>query len=1203
MKSFVPCIYLLAATGSQLAFAVNGLDAYRDGNYALAAKSIADQASKDPVADYYMGRMRLYGYGQLKNNPMSLRYFNKAAEKGVLAAQQLLARYKLVEEKDYEKALFWFKKAAEAGDLQAQMYCAAAYNFGLGTAKNTDVARRYFIDAARNDNAIAQMALADQFLDTRDQRTKKLGVIWLTKAANQGNTQAEVKLGEMYAKGQVVTRDPAKAEELLTKAVNKKSVAALIALADLAVSQNDAAKAKELLTKAAESKDPKAQYALARFYMNPKLDTFDEKQAFSLMLEAAQQQLLAAQQDLALMYKDGKGVTVDAGLASQWEAKAKTTEAAQSKQKPEVLAASWLSEGKATNFAAETYNPGGIFTAWHNPQALKENNYNQAPQMELITRAELYKPDFNMTEPAQIAINDYFDLIAPTLNSKHNKAWSFPRYPLDPQIEGLMHNESLAVKHSPGVKMISDSSPYPEDSNPDSLNYTDQKTKGWENQANFQSMLSKLYGQAILGDSFAQFEIGQLYQYGVAVMKNPQQAIVYYQLAAAQGDVRAEYNLGILYLEGQTNPVNYSMGVNWLTDAAFKGNAYAQYALANIYDKGFTDAQGTMVIQPDKEKAVAMYYLSSANGFGMAEYSLADYLVKQKQGGLSIAAKHNREQLIRRLYQGAVDQGVAEAGLPLAFYNAMDPNPKKQQQAFAEARRQAKNGNSEAALLLGMMYERGIATSADQAEALHWYQQASMNPVNSFILGTYYVKGEGVNQDIAKGRALLEKAADAGFSYANLNLAILKHQANESFVPELDKAREQGNTKAGLLLADYYLEQAKDPEKMQQARSIYEYFAEKGDKNAQLKLGYLYDKGLGGQVNREMAAQWYGAAADQGQPVAQFMLGRLYQMGRLGTQPDYALAKKWYSSSKLSYPKSSIALGFVLDTVEDNYVEAMKNYQIAADKGQPIAQYNLGLIYENGKGIPVDYAKAKVWYTKAADQGHARAMNQLAGIYFNGSAGPANEQHAVKLYEKAVALGDADAAYQLGLLSETGVATTLSFPNAVKYYLQAASKGNEKAKFALARMYQYGLGVGKDEDEAARLYAEMAANNNAFAQYQLALIKLKPSGENRLEDAKRLLKEASDNGNQEARKMLDKIDAQTQDKVSFIEPLSLKKRPEVLRQSADRMYMHALNVWNRGDEALSRDILKHLLTDYPQYAPAKRAVQRLNQQTKPVFMG
>ncbi|HHF7347772.1 TPA: tetratricopeptide repeat protein [Legionella feeleii] len=1198
MKSFVPWFYLVAATGGQAAFAINGLDAYRQGNYPLAAQTLINQAGKDPIADYYLGRMRLYGYGQLKNNAMALRYFNQAAEKGVLPAQQFLARYNLVEAKNLEQALYWFKKSAAAGDIQAQMYCAAAYLFGLGTKENPDLARRYYIDAAKSGNAIAQYTLGDHFLDSRHGENKKLGVIWLTKAADQGNPKAQLALGELYLAGKVVGLDKAKAQDLITKSATQGYVPAMLMLGEMAVKEKNFQVAKDWFTKAAIENDVHGELALARFYLIPESSFNNPKTAFMWMLQAAQNGSSEAQEALALMYKEGTGVAADERLAEQWQLKAKETVANEGKVAALSEAARWLSNDKANSFTEdETYRLGGIYSAWKNPLALKENNYNQAPQMEGVTRAELYKPQFVMVKPNEIAINDYFDLLAPSMGGNQQTALIFPRYPLDQQIEALQQNESLVLKHKPRVSMINEGLPYPDKAGPQHFDYFDEMTKGWEHQANYQAVLSQLYGQAILGDSDAQFELGQLYQYGVAVAKNPQQAIVYYELAAIQQDVRAEYNLGILYLEGQTTPVDYQKGINWMTDAAFKGNPYAQYVLASIYEKGFTEPNGTVVVQPDMQQAMAMYYLASANGYGLAEYHLADYLVKQSKNGLSVAAKRNRTKLIKRLYAGAVADGVAEARLPLAFYNAMDDNPEKQAQAFAVAKEEANAGDSRAALLLGMMFERGLSVAANQVEALYWYQQTAMNPGIAFILGTYYSQGIGLTKDLQKGRALLQQAADANFSYANLNLAVLKQQSGETFLSDLDKARELGNSKAGLLLADYYLAQASDPEKMQQARDIYQHFAEKGDKEGQLKLGYLYDKGFGGQIDRATAAKWYSLAAEQGEPVAQYLLGQLYQLGRIGTQPDYAAAKKWYSAAQTSYPRASVALGFIYDTVDDNYLKALENYQLAAEKNDAVGQYNLGLVYEDGKGLPVDYVKAKDFYTKAASLGYSKAMTQLADLYFSGALGSRDEQQALHWYKKSAALGDGDALYQLGLLSETGVATKLDFANATSYYQQAAAKGNEKAKLALARMYQYGLGIPKDNEQAARLYGELAANNNAYAQYQLAQMYLDGLlGERKPELGKKLLEQARANGSPQASKLLQWMDAQQQERFSFIEPISINKVPSLADKSADLMYFDALSEWNSGDEAYSRMILDRLRNQFPQYVPAKRAYEQLNQQ-------
>lgn len=1204
MKSLVPWFCLVAATGSQTLWAEEGLINFRQGNYFVAGKNLMPQVGKDPVADYYMARMRLFGFGELKNDSLALRYFLQSAEKGFLPAQQLMAHYYLIKENNPEKALHWFKKAAAGGDTQAQLYSAAAHLFGYGTKKNIDVARRYFIDAARKGNALAQYELGLEFLSSRDHRNKKLGVIWLNKAAENGNLNALVKLGELYATGIGVAKDVNKAQELLQRAASQNDFNAMLALGNIAKKDNNLELAKSWYDKAAAEGNADAQFALAQLYLDEKGGLYDAKVGFMWMLRAAQNNKADAQAGLAVLYKEGKVVGADSQLAEQWQAQADATRLKEQQTPAQLLVARWLSHGKADNFAASHYNLGGIYNAWQNPMALKENNYNQYPRMDEVTRQSLYKPKFKLANPQDIAISEYFDVLAPMLSGNEANDWSFKRYPINRQIQDLKDSESLALKHPKQFRVAKGVVPYPVPNDKPTLDYIEHLTHGWEHQANYQSVLTQLYDQAILGESDAQYEIGQLYQYGIAVAKNPDQAVVYFELAASQQDVRAEYNLGILYLEGQTNPVDYQKGIDWMTDAAFKGNPYAQYALANIYEKGFNDPQGNLVVQPDHQQAMAMYYLASSNRFGEAQYRLADYLVKENNAGLSVAARKNRNQLIKRLLQGAAKQGVAEAVLPLAFYHAMDADPARQKQAFETAKREADAGNPEAALLLAILYERGISVPKNQIESRYWYQKASLNPVTAFILGTYYVEGQGFNQDMEKGRALLQQAANQGFSYANLNLAILKKQAGESFLPELDKARQQNNSLAGLLLADYFLQRADNPDNMKQARDIYQHFADKGDKDAQLKLAYLYDRGLGGEANAQLAEQLYTAAAEQGQPVAQYLLAQFYQMGRGGLKPDYDKAKQWYTAAKKSFAPAAVALGFVYDTVDDDYLNAADNYQQAANRNNIRGIFNLGLVYEYGKGQPVNYDKAEALYLRAAQKGYGPAMNQLAGIYFRGDKGKRDEQKALHWYKKAADLGDRDANYQLGLLSETGVATKLDFGDAVRFYQQSSDLGNEKAKMALARMYQYGLGVEKDIHHAGDLYKELAANNNAYAQYRLAMLYLEGAlGEKMPERGRQLLKEASNNGSQQAQKVLQWLDAQQASRISFIEPLILNRAPVLAGQTADLMYLDALSEWNRGDETLSRMILNRLMSQFPHYIPAKRAYEQLNQQNQISIFG
>src|ERR1019366_8653341 len=61
--------------------------------------------------------------------------------------------------------------------------------------------------------------------------------------------------------------------------------------------------------------------------------------------------------------------------------------------------------------------------------------------------------------------------------------------------------------------------------------------------------------------------------------------------------------------------------------------------------------------------------------------------------------------------------------------------------------------------------------------------------------------------------------------------------------------------------------------------------------------------------------------------------------------------------------------------------QALQQLRTLATEGDAAAQYNLGLIYENGTGVPQDYAESVRWYRKSAEQGLANAQYNLGYIY------------------------------------------------------------------------------------------------------------------------------------------------------------------------------------------------------------------------------
>ena len=88
--------------------------------------------------------------------------------------------------------------------------------------------------------------------------------------------------------------------------------------------------------------------------------------------------------------------------------------------------------------------------------------------------------------------------------------------------------------------------------------------------------------------------------------------------------------------------------------------------------------------------------------------------------------------------------------------------------------------------------------------------------------------------------------------------------------------------------------------------------------------------------------------------------------------------------------------------IKKQYEEAAKWLRKAAEQGDADAQYNLGVCYDNGRGVPQDYAEAVKWYRKAAEQGDADAQYNLGVCYIFGRGVKRDCEEAEKWFIKAV---------------------------------------------------------------------------------------------------------------------------------------------------------------------------------------------------------
>jgi TPR repeat protein len=165
--------------------------------------------------------------------------------------------------------------------------------------------------------------------------------------------------------------------------------------------------------------------------------------------------------------------------------------------------------------------------------------------------------------------------------------------------------------------------------------------------------------------------------------------------------------------------------------------------------------------------------------------------------------------------------------------------------------------------------------------------------------------------------------------------------------------------------------------------------------------------------------------------------------------------------------------------------ESMTDICKAAEQGSAEAQFSLGLLYANGRGVPKDENTAVAWYAKAAEQGYANAEYNLGVMYDNGRGVPKDENTAVAWYAKAAEQGYANAQYNLGVMYDNGRGVPKDENTAVAWYAKAAEQGYANAQYNLGVMYDNGRGVAKDAKRAVLWYTKAAKQGSANAQFNL----------------------------------------------------------------------------------------------------------------------
>ena len=339
--------------------------------------------------------------------------------------------------------------------------------------------------------------------------------------------------------------------------------------------------------------------------------------------------------------------------------------------------------------------------------------------------------------------------------------------------------------------------------------------------------------------------------------------------------------------------------------------------------------------------------------------------------------------------------GVTEYQEAVDAYNREDY--KTAHKLFLEL---AEQGVVKAQYKLGLIYGKGKGVAKDYSKAFKWWNLAAEkgNGKAQTNLGWMYEMGKGVPKDAQKAANWYQLASNQGFAKAQekLNLLLYKTKEFKNLKEKSSKEIKDLQTINAALnseLNQIKSENAKAIEATNQAnaKAEQEQLASISDNHSELNTGSVSFRGdaldvasysedtfteVGDYINDSdrlheainsldkkefvTAHQLFLDLADKGIAEAQINLGMMFESGQ-GVPQDFHEALRWYRLA-----------------ADQKLIKAQEKLNLLLKKAaEPQINLSLGMMFENGQGVPQDFNEAIRWYRLAADQGLIKAQKKL----------------------------------------------------------------------------------------------------------------------------------------------------------------------------------------------------------------------------------
>jgi localization factor PodJL len=153
----------------------------------------------------------------------------------------------------------------------------------------------------------------------------------------------------------------------------------------------------------------------------------------------------------------------------------------------------------------------------------------------------------------------------------------------------------------------------------------------------------------------------------------------------------------------------------------------------------------------------------------------------------------------------------------------------------------------------------------------------------------------------------------------------------------------------------------------------------------------------------------------------------------------------------------------------------------AAAAGNPAAEYEIGVRYSEGRGVPANLELAVQWFDRAAKQGLAPALYRLGSLYEKGLGVKKDLDRARQLYVQGADKGNAKAVHNLAVLYAEGIDGKPDYRTASQWFRKAADRGVADSQYNLGILYARGIGVEQNLAESYKWFALAAQQGDQDA--------------------------------------------------------------------------------------------------------------------------